>query len=169
MTSLKLYFNHPDYSDQEISSSIGDILHSNILCSIATSRSGESYIHTAYYCFNNQMEFYFISDPATQHSKNINENPSVAIAVYDSRQPWDNNKRGLQIFGRCRAATGKKLVEGTMLYLQRFTGLKQWIQHPDDFIRGAINSQLYVITSHSVKLFDEDNFGEENYIELRIG
>ena len=90
------------------------------------------------------------------------------MAIYESNQSWDNNKKGLQIFGTCEEAAGTKLIEGTMLYLQRFAGLKQWIQHPDDFIKGAINSRLYLIKSSRVKLFDEDTFGEENFIDLNI-
>lgn len=168
MITTTLVFGHSEYSDKVLNSSISDILNVNTLCSIATLKSGNSYIHTAYYCFNKHLDFYFISDPATQHTKNVEENPSIAMAIYDSRQSWDNNKAGLQIFGICKTATGAQLVEGTMLYLQRFTGLKQWIQHPDDFLKGAINSRMFLIETNWLKLFDENNFGEENFISLNV-
>jgi uncharacterized protein YhbP (UPF0306 family) len=168
MISTTLSFNHSEYSDKALNSSISDILNVNTLCSIATIKSSESYINTAYYCFNKHLDFYFISDPITQHVKNIEENPSVAVSIYESNQSWDNNKKGLQVFGTCEVATGNKLIEGTTLYLQRFAGLKQWIQHPDDFIKGIINTRLYLIKSNMLKLFDEDNFGEENFIVLNL-
>lgn len=168
MTQTNFNFSHSEYSDEKLNASISRILNANILCSIASIKENESYIHTAYYCFNNKLNFYFISDPSTQHTKNIESNHSVAIALYDSKQPWDNNKCGLQIFGKCEIAKGLKLVEGTFQYLNRFAGLKQWIKHPDDFIKGAINSKMFLITPSSIKLFDEETFGEEVFISLKI-
>ncbi len=166
MTTLNINFNHPEYSNDKLNHSVSKILNSNILCSIASIKDGESYIHTAYFNFNKKLDLYYISDPSTQHTLNIEKNPSVAVSVYDSNQPWDNSKCGLQIFGKCEFASNAKLIEGTMLYLKRFAGLKQWIQHPDDFIRGAINTRLFLITSTSLKLFDEETFGEEVFINL---
>jgi uncharacterized protein YhbP (UPF0306 family) len=168
MTLTNIKFNNSEYPDEKLNASISRILNENILGSVASINNNESYIHTAYFSYNKALELFFISDPATQHTFNIEKNPSVAIAIYDSKQPWDNNKCGLQIFGKCEIAKNTKLVEGTMLYLKRFAGLKQWIKHPDDFVKGAINSKMFLITPHSIKLFDEETFGEENFISLNI-
>jgi len=168
MTQINFKFNHPKYSDEDLNLSISRILNENILCSIASIKENESYIHTAYYCFNKKLNFFFLSDPATQHVQNIEKNLSVAIAIYDSKQSWDNNKCGLQVFGSCEIAKGTNLIEGTLLYLKRFAGLKQWIKHPDDFINGAINSKMFLITPSWIKLFDEKTFGEEVFISLKL-
>lgn len=168
LVSLKINFNHSEYSSEALNSSIVNILNKNILCSIASIRENKSYIHTAYYCYNSQLDLFFISAPETQHIENITDNKSIALAIYDSHQPWDNNKCGMQLFGICKLADGRKLIEGTMLYLKRFTGLRQWIQHPEDFIRGAINSRMYYIKIDWIKLFDEENFGEDNFLTLRL-
>ena len=168
MITTNFKFNHSEYSDSKLNLSISQILHANILCAVASIKNNESYIHTAYFCYNNILELFYISDPTTQHTMNIENNSSVAISIYDSRQPWDNSKRGIQIFGECKMASGVKLVEGTALYLKRFAGLKQWITHPDDFIKGAINSKMFVISTNSIKLFDEETFGEEIFISLDI-
>jgi uncharacterized protein YhbP (UPF0306 family) len=168
MIHTKFKFDNTEYSDDDLNKSITNILNSNILCSIASIMENESYIHTAYYSFNDKLNFFYISDPETQHTKNIEVNQSVALSIYNSDQPWDNNKCGLQIFGKCEQATGSKLIDGTFLYLKRFAGLKQWIQHPDDFIKGAINSRMFVITPTWIKLFDEATFGEEVFISLQL-
>lgn len=168
MVTLNFNFDHPEYSDEQLNGSISNILNSNELFSMASINNGKSYINTAYYCFNKNLNFFYISDPATRHTENILKNSSVAIAIFDSNQNWEKTKKGLQLFGNCTKASGKNLVEGTALYLKRFTGLKQWIQHPDDFIRGAINTQMYIINVESLKLFDENTFGEEIFITLNI-
>jgi len=165
--NLKIHFNHFKYADRDLSVSILEILEENKLCSMATIKEGNhSYINTAYFCYNKYLEFYILSDPKTQHCLNLEENNSVALAIYDSHQAWSNDLKGLQIIGKCALATGEKLIEGTALYLKRFADLGEWIKHPDDFAKGVINSRPYIIKTNWLKLFDEDRFGEENFITL---
>jgi len=163
---IKFEFNHSNHNDEKLNESINRILSNNKLGTFATINNNESYINTAYYCFNSKMDLYFISDPVTQHAQNIKTNPSMAIAINKSDQSWDNAKCGLQLFGKCEQAKGLTLIEGTALYLKRFVGLKQWITNADDFIKGAINSQMYIFKVSKIKLFDEETFGEEVYIVL---
>jgi uncharacterized protein YhbP (UPF0306 family) len=161
-------FSNPDYKDEDLNESINKILSGNKLGAFATINNSESYINSAYYCFNSKMDLYFISDPTTQHIANIKTNPSVAVAIAKSDQSWDNNKNGLQLFGKCEQAKGLTLIEGTALYLKRFVALKQWITNADDFVKGAIGSQMYVVKISKIKLFDEEVFGEEVYIDLEL-
>jgi uncharacterized protein YhbP (UPF0306 family) len=163
---INFKFNNPTYKDEELNESINKILSGNQLGAFATINNNASYINTAYYCFNSKMSLYFISDPSTQHVQNIKTNSSIAIAISNSDQSWDNAKCGLQLFGKCEQAKGLTLIEGTALYLKRFVGIKQWITNADDFIKGAINSKMYVVKISKIKLFDEETFGEEVYIDL---
>lgn len=168
MVTLNLRFNHPEYPDDRLNASISDILNNNILLAMATVKDGESYINTAYYCFNSRLHFYILTEPSTQHSQNVVKNRSAALAIYDSRQPWDGDKRGLQIFGECELATGTEVEEATHLYLERFPGLSKWIRTADDFHKGIINSKMYSIRTRWLKILDEVNFGKENFITLTV-
>jgi uncharacterized protein YhbP (UPF0306 family) len=168
MVSLALKFSHPKYSDEELCASISKILNDNILSSIATIREGTSYICTAYFCFNSSLDLYFFSEPTTQHCKNLESNPSVAVAICDSSQPWDNPKRGLQLFGTSRRAAGLEVEEALRRYLARFVGLGKWIKVVTDFDKGILNSRFYRISVNSIKLFDEITFGPENYITIEV-
>lgn len=168
MIKTALKFANSEYEDEQLNESISDILDSNTLMSVATIVENRSWIHTAYYCFNSTLELFMLTDPNAQHSKNVEKNSSVAIAISDSRQSWDENKKGLQIFGKCEKARGAKIAEALKLYVLRFAGLKEFVRHPDDFLRGAIHTRFYVIKPKSLKLFDETRFGEENFISLEI-
>lgn len=164
---LDFAFNHAQYSDDDLNTSIQEILEENILCAMATvTEENSSYINTAYYCYNDRLEFFILTDPDSKHSQNLRANNSVALAICDSRQPWTEDQKGLQIVGRCQPATGAKLVEATTRYLRRFVGLKEWITHPGDFAKGALNTRPYVIQTAWLKLYDTKRFGDDNFIPL---
>jgi len=164
---IEIDFHHPDYSGEDLQASIHEILDSNILCAMATIKEGKtSYIHTAYYCYNQHLTFFMLTDPKSQHCQNLLENDSVALAICDSHQPWTEDQKGLQILGRCERAKGETLVEATKLYLKRFVELREWIKHPGDFVKGALETRPYVIYTHWLKLYDTERFGDDNFIPI---
>jgi hypothetical protein len=40
--------------------------------------------HTAFFCFNSDLELYFLSHPDSVHSHNLSHLPRMAVAVFDS-------------------------------------------------------------------------------------
>ncbi len=166
MIDLNINFHHDEYGDDKLNASIRLILGKNELMSMASVKNEKSWINTAYYCFDERLNFYFLSDPSTEHVKNIKENDSVALSIFDSSQKWDDNKKGLQIFGRCHKAKLNELPLAIKLYSDRFASFGQLIKNPGDFARNVLTSRFYVIYTDSLKLFDETNFGEEESIEL---
>ncbi|MBI4093979.1 pyridoxamine 5'-phosphate oxidase family protein [Candidatus Kaiserbacteria bacterium] len=171
MTSLHLRWGHPEHADAKLNQSLEEILESNRLLSMASVRTvgatSTSWINTAYYSFSADLEFFILTPPDTQHCKNLEQNDSVALAIFDSRQDDPTAmKRGLQVFGRCLPCTGPFLAKGHELYAQRYPWLKATLQQPEDFDKNIIQSKLYVIIADEVKLFDERTFGPELWITL---
>ena len=101
---IDLKFDQAEYPDKKLNDSITEILNDNYLMAVSTINKNESYINTAYYCFNEKMDLFMLTEPFKQHSKNVESNKSVALAIYDSHQPWDEHKRGLQVIGDCEIA-----------------------------------------------------------------
>jgi uncharacterized protein YhbP (UPF0306 family) len=169
MPQIKIAFQYFEYGDHDLNCSLQAILESTELLSLATVNGSSAWINTAFYCYNDSLDLFFLSEPTTQHSKNLEANPSVAATIFESQQPWGPGKlRGLQIFGDCRCAVDQDLVEGTHLYMTRFPPVQQWIKSPDDFDKGIINSRIYVLHPTRAKLFDESTFGTEIFINLSI-
>lgn len=52
-----------------------------------------------YYLFDDDLNFYFVSNPKTRHCKNIAKNPNVSVAVADIAQESSENKIGFQACG----------------------------------------------------------------------
>ncbi len=167
MGRLNLKFTDTKYSDQELCESISSILNGNLLLALSTVSDNKSYVNTSYFAFDESLELFFLSEPATQHCRNISINSSAAVAVYDSSQPWDYPKRGLQLFGTAKIVEGNDLEKGFDCYAARFPGLLTWARTLDE-MNNNLNSRFYKVSIDWIKLFDEPKFGIENYITLQM-
>ena len=162
-------FHHENVGDEALNKSLNGIFSSNILLSMASIKDGkDSWINTAYYAYSSSLKLYYVSPPSTQHSKNIDRNTSVAVSIFDTHQNPTDQKSGLQIFGMCRQATGEEVAEGLTLYSERFPWLSKYIKTPEDFDKGILESKLYIITPHTIKILDEAVFGEEKWVTVNI-
>jgi uncharacterized protein YhbP (UPF0306 family) len=166
---MSVHLKNDEYAGDHLATSIQDILDSNPLCAIATvNDSNCSHIHTAYFAFDSSYHLFFLSDPDTRHCRNLAKNPTVAVAIYDSRQPWEQSKRGLQLFGSCLEAAGRLKVQAHLKYVARFVGYGSWFHALSAAERKAFRSRFYAIRVDSLTLFDEVTFGEEVFVPVVI-
>ena len=123
------------------------------------------WIATVYYTFDNDLNLYFLSDPATLHCKQIGENNKVAVAIAESPQDINKPKRGLQVSGVAeQLTTVEKVTQALKLW-------KQYLHVRDPKLTyKAVKKSMYKITPKRIKLFDQDLFqvadGEEPVMEL---
>ena len=169
MITLQQTFHHESISDEKLNKSLNDIVSGNILLSMASIKDGNaSWINTAYFGYSLKLALYFLSPPSAQHSQNIVTNGAVAVSIFDSRQLPTNQKRGLQLFGVCRRAVGLEVAEGLDVYAERFPSMSTVIKSPEDFDKGILESKLYTILPHEIKIFDEEIFGNEKWITVSL-
>ena len=156
--------------DQElVLDRIFDIIRRSELCSLATScQDGNCHINTQYFCYDSNLRLYWLSDPDALHSRNLAIHPHCALAIYDSKQPWGSSLCGLQLFGKACAAIGEMQQSASQLYSERFDAFASFLNSlsPDD--RDGFRSQFYMMEVSSAKILDEEVFGEEVYISVKI-
>lgn len=166
---INFKFNHPDYSDQKLNQSIQEILDNNKLLSMATvDNEKKSHINTAYFAFNDKLNLFLITDPATKHAKNIEHNSSVAATVFDSHLGFWTEMQGLQLFGTCYKTPFVHLPNALSCFINRFPVFTELVKKPADMLKKSIIVKFYTIEVKRIKLFDEPNFGEENFVNLTI-
>jgi len=165
--TLKLRLAHPEYASDVLVDSVRDILNSNTLMALATVCCGESYVSTAFFCFDETMRLYFMSQRQAHHSRNIQSNGSVAVAVYDSHQQFRNAKRGLQILGTARAASLVESSEAIRLYLRRFPEFVG-ILRPGGLTKAVLDFQVFQIRPACVKVLDEARFGHHKQVTCTV-
>lgn len=135
------------------------ILEANVLCSMASvTPDNRAHINTAYFCYSEQLELYFLSHPNALHCRNLSANPSMALTVFSSSQQWGGQDRGLQLFGTCAPAVESQAIEAEELYAKRFPAYSSWKKDltPDDSGR---EYHFYQFLTSEVKVFDERNLG----------
>ena len=152
---------------QKIEQSIVNILSQNELCTMATvTLGGKPHANTAFYAFTDELMLYVLTPPDSRHGQNLTANSAISLAVYDSHQPWDNLKVGLQAFGTAKVAEGQNVALALDLYTKRFPGLGQWITNPSEIAK--IDSRFYQISLDQIRLIDEPQFGQEVYIDIKV-
>lgn len=149
-----------------VRSSLIRILRENVLASFATvGRGSTAYINTAYFAPGDDWSLYFYSYPDSTHCRNLERSHSMAVAVFDSRQRWGGEDRGVQFFGSCRQATGKWAAVAERVYAGRFPSFHRWREKLLDEGRGFA-LRPYRFAPHRAKIFDERTLGGGRFFEV---
>jgi uncharacterized protein YhbP (UPF0306 family) len=168
---MNLKFAHPDHDSELLKESILEILDSTELWSMATvTPENRSHINTAYFSYDRDFNFYFITSPHTEHGKNISSNPIVAVTIFNTNQPWKKVPfRGIQLWGNARdlnifAYPGVARES----YCSRFSDADEWIGPPKTERAEDVHDRFFEVVPFRLKLFDEKIFGLHTLIELNL-
>jgi uncharacterized protein YhbP (UPF0306 family) len=164
----------PAYDPDRLHGVATRILAANMLCSMATTgEHGEAHIHTAFFCYDDDLALHFLSHPASVHARNIGRSPRIAVAVFAGQQAWGAAHVGLQLFGRCEQATGNAESAVRERYAARFPLY-------DEFISGRLTEggpkpgasffdlRFYTFRPEAVKILDELEFGDEVLVSATV-
>ncbi|TMM32951.1 MAG: hypothetical protein E6F93_07005 [Actinobacteria bacterium] len=135
------------------------LLDASTLCAIASFSGRQAHVNTAYFAWADDFRLIWLSEPGAKHSRNVRDNGSVAIAVFDSHQTWGTSDRGVQLFGSARELKGKQAEAAERAYAKRF---------PD--YRREDNSAyaFYSLRPRRLKLFDERTLGPGVFVTARV-
>src|SRR4051812_42116476 len=103
MISVEL--KSPCFPSARLIKTLSRIIKSTQLCSMATTNAdGTAHINTAFFCYDQNLNIYFVSDWHTKHCRNFVERPKTALTIFDSHQRWGTALRGMQFFGKASKA-----------------------------------------------------------------
>ena len=161
---MSVLFVSKGFSEGRLRKSVFRILRENMLCSMSTvNRLNRAHINTAYFCYSDDLELYFLSDPTPVHSRNLSNNSSMAMTIFRSFQEWGGSDRGLQLFGTCAKLEGPGGVKAERLYRKRFLLYAQWMRgtSKDDERRASLlrSYSFHRFLHTRVKILDEAEFG----------
>src|SRR3954449_9812560 len=135
------------------------LLDASKLCAIASVSGRQAHVNTAYFAWADDFRIIWLSDPGAKHSRNLRDNGSVAIAVFDSRQVWGKPDRGIQLFGSARGLRGKAAEVAERVYFDRFPDYRREDNRAYEF---------YGLRPRRLKLFDERTFGRGVFVTARV-
>ena len=124
-----------------------------------TQRDGTPHVFTAFIAADERLDVYFLSVRGSGHGNLLREEREAAMAVYDSRQEWDEWKEGIQMWGRLRLAEEE---EGRRCYERRFPEYKEWLEGEG---KGSEKAEVYRYEWDRVRVLAEAEWGEEEFRE----
>ena len=136
------------------------VLAASLLGAWATiTGKGAAHVNIGHFAYSDDLHLYFISHPGSQHSVNVRANGSMAVAVYESGQPWGEHGAGIQLFGTCEEIPPSDAGEARRVYGERFPAYAKWAKtlRPGDL---AEEYHFYCFTPKHVKIMDEEIFGD---------
>jgi uncharacterized protein YhbP (UPF0306 family) len=71
-------------ADQEL---VREIISKNRYLSLATTDGSAPWVAPIEYMCDDRLNFYFLSTVDCRHSRHIQDNPAVAVAIYETTQP----------------------------------------------------------------------------------
>ena len=127
-----------------------------------TQLDGTPHVFTAYIAADEELNVYFLSVRGSGHGNLLKEVRQAAMAVYDSRQEWDEWKDGIQMWGRLGLAVGKEDEEGRRCYEGRFPEYKVWLEGEG---KGSERAEVYRYVWDRIRVLAEADWGEEEFRE----
>ena len=135
---------------------------------IATaSKDGMPWNTPVFSAFDAQYNFFWASDRNAQHSKNIEENRNVFLAIYDStRPPGTNRGRGISIQAKVFILTEEKDIEEALHILSKRQGEEPREGRAHEFL-GNYPRRIYKAVPEKVWV-NEHGDVDGNFIDIRV-
>lgn len=137
-----------------------DFLKSQRLMSLAT--FGNSLCAcNVYFAVDDAFNLYFMSEPSSDHCKNIVQNNTVACTIADSRQKVTDKKIGVQIKGVVeKVDDSEKIKLALSLWNKANPGFESVINFKN-IQENSIKSKVYTVIPLEMKFLNEASYGPE--------
>ena len=161
------------FAESAVRASLARILAETELASLATVAPGHrAHISTAFVAYSRDLEFYFLSDPASTHAQNLIRNPSMAMTIFRSSQRWGGEDSGAQLFGTARRATGARAQQASRHYGRRFPLYARWtrgrLAEERLLADGLKTLSFFRFVPDRVRVLDEGRFGVATFVTASI-
>lgn len=120
------------------------------------------WICTLYYIIDEEINFYFISSPASKHVSEIQKNNQVAVSIAYSNQPPNTNKTGIQMQGIVEEVKGIKKLKWFFEMWKKINPSESKLTF-ENFNKEIIKSRVYQIKPTLIKYMNKGLFGNEVY------
>lgn len=126
-----------------------------------------AHVNTAYFCYSQDLDLYFLSHPASLHGRNLKAHPTAAVAVYSSAQTWGGHDTGLQLAGTCAEASDAEARSADALYAARFAPFTTW-KATLSATAAARAYRFYRFSTSGLKVIDEREFGPAIFVSASV-
>ena len=142
-----------------------EIIKKILYITIATaSKDNTPWNSPVYSALDEDYNFYWMSPVATQHSKNIKENPKVSLVIYDSTVKEGTGK-GVYVQAKAFEVSDEKEVEKAIAIMWSRIGKDPKAHKPKEFL-GDSPLRVYKAVSEKFWVNDDNRIGDK-YLDYR--
>lgn len=136
------------------------LMNASPLCALATvAPRNKAHINHMYFAWSSGFDVFWISDPDSVHSRNLEKNSSAAVTIYKSTQTWGRPDRGIQLFGTGSEVKRRQVREAERVYSARFRS----------YDAAMLESlRFYRFRPRTAKLFDERALAGGTLVTVRV-
>ena len=159
-------------ADEEMQERISNFLSQHNTLTLASLHEGNPWACAVFYCHDETLNLYFISESKTWHAQDISAHPEVAVTIHGDVKSW-NDIQGLQVTGRASLVPIDKRKEVEDLYLNTFLDIKALFHAARDGQALKIaerfrQSDFYCIEPHWIRFIDNSRgFGFKEELKLK--
>lgn len=154
-------------SDKDVKSLIHDYISSHIQFALATNGK-HPWIATMYYGVDDDLNMYFLTDPATIHAQALKENPLVSAVIADSPQNPASKKIGIQLYGHASEIEGEEAIKAGFAIWREVLKVTDPKYSYEGIKSGELHYRLYKLVPKKIKYYNEELWeeGDEQVIDL---
>ena len=150
----------------DIKKVIKQYLEQTRVMQLATSFNDKPWICNVHFCTDNDLNFYWISTPMRRHSKEIDQNPHVAVSIKIHEDTLDEQYViGLSVEGKAELLTEKDAKKIAAFYKNKLGKAQSLL---DDIFAGRNPHKFYRLKPEKFVLFDTKNFHDNPRQEYKI-
>lgn len=135
-------------------------LRSQRLMTLATHGSGTAAC-TVYYAVDDDLDLYIVTEPESEHCKNIGKDNRVACAIADSRQKVTDKKVGVQIKGTASEVGSLERMKAILSLWNATNPGFESVINVENIRKKVIESKVFKIAPSEIKFFNEELYGPE--------
>ena len=141
-------------SQNELKKIILEYLSQNKLMSLATSSDDNPWASTVFFAYDDNLNFYFLTEPGTRKAENIEKNPRVSATI---NEEWGGGGKvkGIQLEGEASETEDQGEIK---IFLKRH----HWAR---DYITG---SKIFKVIPKKIIYLDDEKFGPGGKEELLL-
>ena len=129
---------------------------------LATSGPEGPWVCPVVFSYDREMNFYFVSMTTSTHVRNIEKDPSVALAIYKTERVGVSGVIGLQIVGEAATMTDpEELAKCSSCYFNRAENYTEIKEIAADAGGEGSNWQFFKVKTRELWYFNSKDFGEK--------
>lgn len=147
----------------ELRTAIKEYLSSHIQFALATS-GDHPWIATMYYGIDDDLNIYFLTNPATIHAKDLKQNPLVSAVIADSPQHPESKKIGIQLYGTAAEIEGEAALKAAFAIWCKVLHVTDPKYSYEGIKSGELKYRLYKLTPKKIKYYNEELWDDKEQL-----